>query len=108
MQVGLHHNGEQGLVDPAALLEQRGEKRPLAEFGDLEVQVPGRRREEPGPGAVSLGSAVGVALESVGADVRGGLRVDELLVKRFGRQPDPISDVGEFEIREERKQGRLV
>jgi hypothetical protein len=108
VEVGLHHDGEQGLVDPSALLEQRGEERPLAELGDLGVEVAGRCREDPGPGAVPLGGAVGVALESIGTDVCGGLHIDEFLLERFGRKPDSISDMGEFKIRDKSKQGRLV
>jgi hypothetical protein len=108
VEVGLHNDGEQGLVHPSATLEEGGEERPLAQFGDLQIQVPSGRRQHPRASAVALSGAVLGAFETAGADESGGLGVDEFLVERFGHHSDSIGDVGELEFREERKQGRLV
>jgi hypothetical protein len=45
VQVGLHHHGEQRLVDPPAALQQRGEERPGAQLRDPQLQIPGRRSQ---------------------------------------------------------------
>lgn len=37
MEVSLHNDGEQGLVNASATLEQGGEERPLTELGDLQM-----------------------------------------------------------------------
>ena len=107
VEVSLHNDGEQGLVDTAAPLEEGGKERPLPQLRDLQIQVPSRRRD-PGPGSVALGRAVIGAFKTVGADVRGGLGVDEFLVERFGHHSDSIGDIGQLEFAEEGKQGRLV
>lgn len=91
MEIGLHHDRVEGLVDAAAPLQQGGEERPGAELGDLQVQVAGGGRERPGPGAVSLGRAGVGAFEWSGADESGRFGVDELLVERFGRETDPVA-----------------
>ncbi len=104
----LHHNGEQGLINAAAPLKEGGEERPLAQLGHLQIQVAGRRRQDARTSPVALGGAVIGAFESAGADVRGGLRIDEFLVESFGHHADSIGDIGQLEFREEREQGRLV
>ncbi|MBB5643408.1 hypothetical protein BJ997_003956 [Cryobacterium roopkundense] len=108
VEVSLPYDGEQGLVNTSATLEESGKERPLPQLGDLEIQVAGRRREDARAGAVALVGAVLGAFETAGADVRGGLGVDEFLVERFGHRSDSVGDVGELEFREEREQGRLV
>jgi hypothetical protein len=47
-------------------------------------------------------------LERAGADERGRFRIDQLLIERFGRDPNAVGDVGEFELGEKVEQGRLV
>gem|GEM_PF-4591542 len=42
------------------------------------------------------------------ADERGSLRIDQLLIQRFGRHPDPVGDIGEFQFPEQLEEGRLV
>lgn len=71
MQIDFHHHREQGLVDPPASFQQRGEER-------------------------------------ASADERGRFGVDQLLVERFGGDPDSIGNVGGFELGEEVEQGSLV
>jgi hypothetical protein len=58
--VGLHHHGEQRLVDAAAALEEAEEERAGARFRDPQLQVPGGGRQDPGAVAVALiGAGVG-------------------------------------------------
>jgi hypothetical protein len=45
VQIGLHHHGEQRLVDPPAALQQRGEERLGAQLRDPQLQIPGRRSQ---------------------------------------------------------------
>ena len=108
MQIGLHHHREQGLIDPPAPLQQRGEERPGPQLGDPQLQIPGRRRQDPGAGAVALGGAGIGALVRAGADHRGQLRLDQRLVERLGGGADAVVNLGGFECLEELEQGRLV
>jgi hypothetical protein len=39
VDVGLHHHRQQRPVDPAAGLQQGGEEGPLAQLGDLELDI---------------------------------------------------------------------
>ncbi|GGF24447.1 hypothetical protein GCM10011399_17450 [Subtercola lobariae] len=48
------------------------------------------------------------ARKRCGADECRSFRVDQLLVQGLGRDPDPIGDVGEFELSKKIEQGRLV
>jgi hypothetical protein len=48
------------------------------------------------------------ALEGGSADECGRFRIDQLLVERLGRGPDPIGDIGEFQLSKKFEQGRLV
>ncbi|MCB5276074.1 hypothetical protein BJG92_03629 [Arthrobacter sp. SO5] len=108
VQVGLHHDRVEGLVHAAAAFEQGREERSVPQLGDFQVQVPGGGRQRPGPGPVALGGPCFGAFERGGADERGRLRFDELLVQGFGRGTDPVGDIGEFQLAKEVKQGRLV
>ena len=38
----------------------------------------------------------------------GRFGVDQLLIERFGRRPDPVRDIGKFELGQKIKQCRLV
>lgn len=80
----------------------------MAELGDLQIQVPSAGRQRPGPGAVALGRARLGAFERGGADKRGGLSLDELLIQGFGRGADPVGYIGEFKLAKQVEQGRLV
>ena len=108
MDVGLHHNREQRLIDAAAPLEQGGEERPGAQLRDLQIEVSGRGAQRPGSGAVAVGGAVAGAFERGGADECARFRIDQFLIQRFGRDADAVGDIGEFEFSQQGEQGRLV
>jgi hypothetical protein len=55
MQIRLHDDGEQGLVDPPAALQQAGEERPRPQFRDPQLQIPSRGCQQPLPVPVALG-----------------------------------------------------
>ena len=61
-----------------------------------------------GRGGVAVRRALGRPLERGGADERGRFRVDQLLVERLGRDPNPVGDIGEFQLAKKVEQGRLV
>ena len=47
VQIRLHDHREQGLIDPAAALQQAGEERPGPQLGDAQLQIPSRGRQQP-------------------------------------------------------------
>jgi hypothetical protein len=108
VQILFHHHGEQRVVDPAATFQQGGEECSRPQFRDRQVQIPGGRGQHPGAGAVAVGAALGRPLERAGADERGRFGIDQLLVERLGRDPNPVGDVGEFQFAKKVEQGRLV
>jgi len=55
-----------------------------------------------------VGGAVTCALKGGSADECGRFRIDQLLVERLGRGPDPIGDIGEFQLSKKFEQCRLV
>ena len=60
VQIGVHHHREQGLVDPAATLQQAGEERPGGQLGNPQLQIPCRGRRQPRPVPVALGQPLWV------------------------------------------------
>ena len=90
MQVGLHDDREQRLVDAASAFEQRGEERPGPQLRDPQLEVARGRGECPRPAAVALRGALIGAFPRAGADHRGQLGVDQRLVDRLGRGADPV------------------
>ena len=108
MQIRFHHDSEQSLVDPAAALQQGREERPSSQLRDPKFQIAGRGRQCPGTGAVALRGAVVGAFILARANQRGRFGIDQFLIERFGHRPDPIRDIGEFELGQQIKQGRLV
>src|SRR5699024_4854978 len=71
-------------------------------------EVPGRRGQSARSGPVALGDSVRGAFERGRADERDRFRIDQLLIQRFGRDTDPVGDIGEFQFPEELEEGRLV
>jgi len=108
MQIGLHDDREKCLVDATAAFQQRWEERPPSQLRDPQFQIPSRRRQRPRPGPVALRRAIRRAFVLVGANQRGRFGIDQLLIQRFGRDPNPVSDIGEFQLGQQIKQGRLV
>ena len=81
MDVGLDHDGVEGLVDPTTALQDRREEAALAELRDLEIDVAGLGRQLPRPAAVAPRSPRDRALVRLGADVLSGFLVDQGLVE---------------------------
>ena len=61
----------------------------------------------PGPRTVALSRPFRAPLPGAGADHRGQLGVDQRLIDRCGRGPDPVVDISGFEYLENLEQGRL-
>lgn len=79
LDVGLHHDRVEGLVDAAPRLEDDGEERALAELGYPPADVAGLGGDQPWTGAVALGHARLGALVVTGADPFGGFGFNEFL-----------------------------
>jgi len=47
-------------------------------------------------------------LERGGTNEHGRFRINQLLVKHFGHRPDPVGDIGTFQLPKELKENRLV
>ncbi len=54
VQIGLHHHREQALIDPAAPLQQRREKRTGPQLGDPQLEIPGDRGQRSRSRSVAL------------------------------------------------------
>jgi hypothetical protein len=108
VDVGLHHDREQRLIDAAAVLQQGGEERARTQLRDPQIEIPSGRRQGPGPGAVAVGVQVAGAFERGGTDERGCFRIDEFLIKGFGRDAYAVGDIGECVFSQQVEQGRLV
>jgi hypothetical protein len=108
MEIGLHHHREQGLVDPAAPLQQRGEERPHPQLGDAQLQIPRRGRQQPWAVAVALGESLGRALVGCGADHGREFGLDEVLVDGLGGGADAVIDLRCLECVQDLQQCRLV
>ena len=108
MNVGLHHDREQGLIDPAAPLQQRREERPLPQLRNPQLQLTRGGRKSARTGPVALRDTIRSAFERGGTDERGRFRIDQLLIERLGRNPDSVGDIGEFKFPEQLEEGRLV
>jgi hypothetical protein len=81
---------------------------PVDSDWDLRIEIPGGRGQHSSMGAVAMGGALIGVLERAGTDEHDRFRVDELSIQRLGRDPDPVRDVGEFELSEKVERGRLV
>jgi len=49
-----------------------------------------------------------VRSNGAGIDERGRLPLDQLLAERLSRDPNPVGDIGEFQLAKKVKQGRLI
>ena len=108
VNVGLHHDREQGLIDPATPLQQRREERPRPQLRDPQIQIPGRGGQRPRTRPVAdCDTALGALIRS-SADERGRFRVDQFLVELLRREPDPVADIGGLQFPEKLEEGRLV
>jgi hypothetical protein len=93
VDVGLHDDRVQGLVDPAPPLQKRGEEAARAQLGDRQVQVAGLGAERLVPVSVTKrGTAVGV-LVPLSADPRGDLGLDQFLEHPLGHTADEFEPV---------------
>lgn len=108
MRIGLHHHPEQGLIDPPAAFQQRGEERPGPQLRDASFEVTGRGGQGSRTGAVALRGAGPAAFVRPGADRGGQLGFDQRLIQAFGCRADPVIDIGGLQCLEEFEQGRLV
>lgn len=108
VDVGLHHDSEQRLIDPAPALEQGWEERPLPQLRNLQRQIPSGRRQRAGTRAVPQRGSIDVPFERARANERGRLPLDQLLIEHLRRRPDPVGDIGELQLGEEVEQGRLI
>jgi hypothetical protein len=108
VQVGLHHHREQRLVDPAAALQQAGEKRPGPQLGDAQLQLPGRGRQQARAVAVALGRPLRRPLVWGSADHGRELGLDEGLVDGLGGLADAVVDLRRLACVQDLQQCRLV
>ena len=79
VDVGLHDHGEQGLIHPAAGLEDRGQETAGPQFGDQQVEIPHLGGEGAGPVAVAIPQALVGALMALSTKEGGNLQLDQLL-----------------------------
>ena len=108
MDVGLYDHAEEGPVDAPATLEQGRKERSLAQFRDLELEIPGLGGERARTVAIALGGAGLVSLEPAGSDVLGRLRLDQSLVDELGAPPDGINVATSTDRFEQLMEVRLV
>jgi hypothetical protein len=108
VHVGLHDHRQQGPVDPAARFQQGGKERALPQLGDAQLDIAGLGRQQPGPGAVAMGGALLSALIAVGADVLGGLGVDQRLQDQRERLADEVEVTAGAQRIQQISNGRLV
>jgi len=97
VQIRLIHHREQRLIDPAAALQQGREEFSLPQLGDRQIQISHGRCQRSQARPVSVGAPLRGALERSSADECGRSRVDQLLIKLLGRQPDPVGHMGGFQ-----------
>ena len=77
--VGLHDNGVEGLVHPAAGFQDRGQEAPTATFGDQQVDVAHLGGQAAGSVTVAVAEPLLTALVGLCADHGSDLELDQLL-----------------------------
>lgn len=93
MDVGLHDHRVEGLVDAPPALEQAGEEASGPQFRDRELEVAGLRGHGLLPVAVASGRAGAGVFAPLGADLCGGLRLDQFLQQPLGDLPDEFKTI---------------
>ena len=81
VDVGLDHDGVEGLVDASPALEHARKERALAQLGDLQVHVAGPGRERAGTVPVATRRAGPTSLVGLGADSLSRLGLDQRLIE---------------------------
>mgnify|MGYP006976737093 CR=1 FL=1 len=107
MDVGLHHDRVERLIDSATGLEDGREVGTLAELGDPQLDVTGLGGQQLRTAAVVFGDAVLGALVTLGADHARGFELDELLEHGADRLTDHVDAIAGAERLEQLRQGRL-
>lgn len=107
MDVSLHHDCVQSLVDAAAGLEDDREERALTQLGDPQFDVTGRGGQHPRSVTVAFGDTVLGALIGGRADMLGRFQLDELLERDTNRLADQVDALPGTERLKDLGQGRL-
>ena len=97
MDIGLHDDGVEGLVDAPAGLEDGGEEAAAAQFGDGQLHVAGLGGERARTVSVALVGAVIAALVAPGTDQGRHFGLDQLLADQADRFSDQIEPLARLE-----------
>ena len=89
-KVGLHDHGVEGLVDPSARLDDRGQKATGPQFGDQQGDVTHLGGQAAGPVAVAVAEPFLAALMAVGTQKGGDRQLDQLLQAVAGQFGDQL------------------
>ena len=108
VDVGLHDDGVEGLVDASAGLEDGREEAAAAQLGDGQLHVAGLGGEHPRAVPVALVGAVIAALVAPGTDQGRHFGLDQLLADQADRFSDQIEPFARLEGGEQLGQDRLV
>ncbi len=98
------HHGQQRVLGPPAGLQQRGEIRPGADFGDRQLDGPHPRIPRPRAAAVAIRRPLARALVPLGADQPGDLRFHERLREHADALPQHIAILLLEELANKRRQ----
>ena len=79
VDVGLHDHRVQGLIDPAARLQDRGNEAAGSQFGDLQREITHLGGEGAGAVAVAIPQALVGSLMALSTKEGGNLQLDQLL-----------------------------
>jgi hypothetical protein len=95
--VGLHDHRIQGLIDPAARLEDRGDEAACPQLGDLQREIPHLGGEGAGAVAVAIPQALVGALMAVSTEEGGNLQLDQLLQAVASQLGDQLTGAAAIE-----------
>jgi hypothetical protein len=108
MQIRLHDRREQCLIDPPTPLQQAREERPRPQLRDPQLQIPGRRREQPGTGPVADRGAGLRSFPESRADHALSLRIDQRLIHALRGDSHALIHAGGLQRLQQIQQGRLL